>query len=172
MDSRCGWKKSVRTASGSFRSNARSILGRAEWCRFRRTCAGKAIRDDVATISDRLRRKPGRSGGAHGGLAFHAGRFWRSCRTRSSRCMSAPGHFSRSRQRTSRSIGCTGKQFAISGSAAAAINGAKRIVAVGTTTVRVLESAERRDERILPQDGRDRYFHSSADASSSRSIRC
>src|SRR3954449_5039285 len=44
--------------------------------------------------------------------------------------------------------------FSISESAAAAINAAQRIVAVGTTTVRVLESASRDDEgRLVAQDG-------------------
>ena len=52
------------------------------------------------------------------------------------------------------------EEFSISDSAAASINAAKRIVAVGTTTVRVLESAERRDGRILPQTGgTDIFIH-------------
>jgi S-adenosylmethionine:tRNA ribosyltransferase-isomerase len=51
-----------------------------------------------------------------------------------------------------------GETFAISQSAAAAINGANRIVAVGTTTVRVLESAERRDGQILAQTGATDIF--------------
>jgi len=45
------------------------------------------------------------------------------------------------------------EEFSISDSAAAAINAAKRIAAVGTTTVRVLESAARRDGQLLPQSG-------------------
>jgi S-adenosylmethionine:tRNA ribosyltransferase-isomerase len=50
--------------------------------------------------------------------------------------------------------------FSISDFAAASINAAKRIVAVGTTTVRVLESAERRDGEILPQtSGTDIFIH-------------
>jgi S-adenosylmethionine:tRNA ribosyltransferase-isomerase len=52
------------------------------------------------------------------------------------------------------------EEFSIAESAAAAINAAKRIVAVGTTTVRVLESAERRDGQILPQTGgTDIFIH-------------
>ena len=50
------------------------------------------------------------------------------------------------------------EEFSISDSAAAAINAAKRIVAVGTTTVRVLESAERRDGKLLPQSGATDIF--------------
>jgi S-adenosylmethionine:tRNA ribosyltransferase-isomerase len=50
------------------------------------------------------------------------------------------------------------EEFAISDSAASAINTAKRIVAVGTTTVRVLESAERREGQLLPQTGATDIF--------------
>jgi S-adenosylmethionine:tRNA ribosyltransferase-isomerase len=50
------------------------------------------------------------------------------------------------------------EEFSISDSAAAAINAAKRIVAVGTTSVRVLESAERKEGRILPQTGATDIF--------------
>jgi S-adenosylmethionine:tRNA ribosyltransferase-isomerase len=50
------------------------------------------------------------------------------------------------------------EKFVISDSAAAAINAAQRIVAVGTTSVRVLESAERRDGKILPQAGATDIF--------------
>ena len=49
--------------------------------------------------------------------------------------------------------------FSISESAAAAINAASRIVAVGTTTVRVLESASRDDQgRLLAQGGATAIF--------------
>jgi len=51
-----------------------------------------------------------------------------------------------------------GETFAISPSGAAAISGAKRVVAVGTTTVRVLESAERRDGQLLAQTGATDIF--------------
>jgi S-adenosylmethionine:tRNA ribosyltransferase-isomerase len=50
------------------------------------------------------------------------------------------------------------EQFYISESAAAAINAAKRIVAVGTTTVRVLESAARRDDKLVEQQGATDIF--------------
>lgn len=50
------------------------------------------------------------------------------------------------------------EEFSISDSAATAINAAKRIVAAGTTTVRVLESAERRDGKLLPQSGATDIF--------------
>jgi S-adenosylmethionine:tRNA ribosyltransferase-isomerase len=50
------------------------------------------------------------------------------------------------------------EEFSISDSAATAINAAKRIVAVGTTTVRVLESAERQEVRLLPQSGATDIF--------------
>ena len=43
--------------------------------------------------------------------------------------------------------------FSISASAAAAINAARRIVAIGTTTVRVLESASRNHEGALVEQG-------------------
>jgi S-adenosylmethionine:tRNA ribosyltransferase-isomerase len=49
--------------------------------------------------------------------------------------------------------------FSISDSAATEINAAKRTIAVGTTTVRVLESATRDSEgRLLPQDGATDIF--------------
>ena len=49
--------------------------------------------------------------------------------------------------------------FSISGSAAAAINAAQRIVAVGTTTVRVLESASRDDQgRLSAQESATDIF--------------
>ena len=50
------------------------------------------------------------------------------------------------------------EQFSISDSAAAAINQADRIVAVGTTSVRVLESAERPDGMIVAQEGATDIF--------------
>ena len=50
------------------------------------------------------------------------------------------------------------ERFSISDSAAVAINGADRIVAVGTTSVRVLESAARRDGMIVPQEGATDIF--------------
>jgi S-adenosylmethionine:tRNA ribosyltransferase-isomerase len=50
------------------------------------------------------------------------------------------------------------EQFSISGPAARAINAAERIVAVGTTTVRVLESAARRDGALIEQAGETNIF--------------
>ena len=50
------------------------------------------------------------------------------------------------------------ERFSISESAAAAINAAKRVVAVGTTTVRVLESAKRVNEEIIGQNGATSIF--------------
>ena len=50
------------------------------------------------------------------------------------------------------------EQFSISESAATAINAAERIVAVGTTTVRVLESAVRSDGKLIPQNGSTNIF--------------
>ncbi|MFL6590609.1 MAG: tRNA preQ1(34) S-adenosylmethionine ribosyltransferase-isomerase QueA [Chthoniobacterales bacterium] len=51
------------------------------------------------------------------------------------------------------------EEFSISESAAAAINSAQRTVAIGTTTVRVLESASRDDAgRLLPQQGATEIF--------------
>jgi S-adenosylmethionine:tRNA ribosyltransferase-isomerase len=50
------------------------------------------------------------------------------------------------------------ERFSISESAATAINAATRIVAVGTTTVRVLESAARRDGKLIPQHGATDIF--------------
>lgn len=50
------------------------------------------------------------------------------------------------------------EQFSISEAAAAAINAAQRLVAVGTTTVRVLESARRVGGRFIAQDGATRIF--------------
>jgi S-adenosylmethionine:tRNA ribosyltransferase-isomerase len=44
------------------------------------------------------------------------------------------------------------ERFSISPSAAAMINGARRIVAVGTTVVRVLESARRKDGKLIAQE--------------------
>ena len=50
------------------------------------------------------------------------------------------------------------ERFSITDEAAAAINQASRIVAIGTTTVRVLESAERSDGKLIAQDGRTDLF--------------
>jgi S-adenosylmethionine:tRNA ribosyltransferase-isomerase len=50
------------------------------------------------------------------------------------------------------------EQFSISDSAATAINAAERIVAVGTTTVRVLESAVRDDGALVEQAGETNIF--------------
>lgn len=48
--------------------------------------------------------------------------------------------------------------FSISDSAAAAINRAGRVIVVGTTTVRVLESASRRGGDLITQEGRTDIF--------------
>lgn len=50
------------------------------------------------------------------------------------------------------------ERFSISESAAEAINGCNRVIAVGTTTVRVLESAERRDGKLVAQRGVTNIF--------------
>jgi S-adenosylmethionine:tRNA ribosyltransferase-isomerase len=50
------------------------------------------------------------------------------------------------------------EDFSISPSAAARINDARRIAAVGTTVVRVLESAERRNEKFIAQTGSTDIF--------------
>jgi S-adenosylmethionine:tRNA ribosyltransferase-isomerase len=56
------------------------------------------------------------------------------------------------------------EEFSISDAAAAAINAAMRILAVGTTTVRVLESATRHDGQLLPQNGAtDIFIHPPAE---------
>jgi S-adenosylmethionine:tRNA ribosyltransferase-isomerase len=50
------------------------------------------------------------------------------------------------------------ERFSISASAAASINSARRIVAVGTTVVRVLESARREDGKLIAQEGSTNIF--------------
>ena len=50
------------------------------------------------------------------------------------------------------------ERFSISSSAAGRINSAGRIVAVGTTVVRVLESAERTDGKLVGQEGSTDIF--------------
>jgi S-adenosylmethionine:tRNA ribosyltransferase-isomerase len=56
------------------------------------------------------------------------------------------------------------ERFSISEAAAAAINASERIVAVGTTTVRVLEAAARRDGKLIPQHGAtDIFIHPPAE---------
>jgi S-adenosylmethionine:tRNA ribosyltransferase-isomerase len=50
------------------------------------------------------------------------------------------------------------EEFLISDPAAVAINAATRIAAVGTTTVRVLESAARRDGKLVEQNGATEIF--------------
>jgi S-adenosylmethionine:tRNA ribosyltransferase-isomerase len=50
------------------------------------------------------------------------------------------------------------ERFSISHSAAARINRARRIVAVGTTVVRVLESAKREDGKLIAQEGSTDIF--------------
>ena len=60
------------------------------------------------------------------------------------------------------------ERFSISPSAAGRINSAGRIVAVGTTVVRVLESAERTDGNLVASGRFHRYFHLSAISVSGR----
>jgi len=50
------------------------------------------------------------------------------------------------------------ERFSISPEAADKINEAERIIAVGTTTVRTLESAERKGKKVLAQDGTSDLF--------------
>jgi len=50
------------------------------------------------------------------------------------------------------------ESFSISSDAAAKIDNAKRIVAVGTTTVRVLESARRKNGKLIAQNGSTKLF--------------
>lgn len=50
------------------------------------------------------------------------------------------------------------EQFSISPDAANAVNDAARVVAVGTTSVRVLESAARVEGALVPQEGRTSIF--------------
>jgi S-adenosylmethionine:tRNA ribosyltransferase-isomerase len=50
------------------------------------------------------------------------------------------------------------ESFSVSEKAAAAINAAERITAVGTTTVRVLESAKREEGKLIAQDGATDIF--------------
>ena len=50
------------------------------------------------------------------------------------------------------------ERFTITDEAAAAINRARRILAVGTTSVRVLEAAARKDVRLYPQEGATDIF--------------
>jgi S-adenosylmethionine:tRNA ribosyltransferase-isomerase len=50
------------------------------------------------------------------------------------------------------------EHFSISPSAAARINDARRVVAVGTTVVRVLESAERENGKLIAQTGSTDIF--------------
>lgn len=50
------------------------------------------------------------------------------------------------------------ERFSISKAAAEAINKAERVLAVGTTTVRVLESAERSGGELVPQEGSTSLF--------------
>ena len=56
------------------------------------------------------------------------------------------------------------ERFSISASAARAINAAARVVAIGTTTVRVLESASRHDGKLAAQGGAtDIFIHPPAE---------
>jgi S-adenosylmethionine:tRNA ribosyltransferase-isomerase len=50
------------------------------------------------------------------------------------------------------------EQFSISTDAAARINRAQRVIAIGTTAVRVLESAKRADGRLIAQEGSTDIF--------------
>ena len=50
------------------------------------------------------------------------------------------------------------EHFSISAEAANKINDAERIIAVGTTTMRVLESARSKNGRLLPQEGSTDLF--------------
>ena len=50
------------------------------------------------------------------------------------------------------------ERFSISESAAAEINRCERVIAVGTTTVRVLEAAQRRNDELIAQEGTTSIF--------------
>ena len=50
------------------------------------------------------------------------------------------------------------EQFSISSDAAKKIDNARRVIAVGTTTVRVLESAQRREGQLITQSGTTDIF--------------
>jgi S-adenosylmethionine:tRNA ribosyltransferase-isomerase len=50
------------------------------------------------------------------------------------------------------------EQFSVSVAAANAINAATRVIAVGTTSVRVLEAAQRIDDQLIAQDSRTNIF--------------
>lgn len=50
------------------------------------------------------------------------------------------------------------EQFSISGEAAESINAATRVIAIGTTAVRVLESAKRVEEKLIAQQGATDIF--------------
>ena len=50
------------------------------------------------------------------------------------------------------------ERFSITGQAASRINEAQRVIAVGTTTVRVLESARREDGKLVAQEGSTSIF--------------
>lgn len=50
------------------------------------------------------------------------------------------------------------EQFSISGEAAESINAATRVIAIGTTAVRVLESAKRVEEKLIAQEGATDIF--------------
>ena len=113
------------------------------------------------TISNGFCRNSWRAGSADCRVAFHPGNF-----TRAAACVRhAP---CRPRNLSSSSLGEFGRAsdargaILISEANARAINSAARILAVGTTVVRVLESAQRDADSIIAQQGETRHFHLSA----------
>ena len=165
-DRRCradAWKKFARMASGSFRWSATSIPVMVGWSRCRLIFDGRAMLR-ISSVTRRSTRKCRGGGRADGRTAFHPG---------DARCAAAHFHHAACRRRNI-SAGEGGKyfraphareSFTISEPAAAAINAAERIVAVGTTTVRVLESATRDDDGLLfAQEGAtDIFIHPPAE---------
>ena len=122
---------------------------------------------DAARYQTVYARHPGRRRGADGRLALRrrdaggpGGRA--ASRPLTSRSTSAPGRSSRSRPRISPRIGCMPSATAFRRRPLAAIEAARarggRIVAIGTTSLRALESAADDSGRVHAGEGETRLF--------------
>ncbi len=122
---------------------------------------------DAADYQTMFACQRGRGRRADRGTAFHAGAGGARCARAASactgsRCMSGPGPSCRSRSRIPRGTGCMPNGACLSAETAQALNAARaaggRIVAVGTTSLRLLESAAAEDGTIEPFGGETAIF--------------
>ena len=113
--------------------------------------------EDEIAVSNGFRECAGSGGRADRGVAFHAGN---SGEAAAHICDVACGHgdISAGAKRDDRGAPDARGAFYDHARSGAAINAAERVLAVGTTSVRVLESAARRDGKLFAQESATDIF--------------